>query len=98
MTFRDKQREAGRSMLAGSIKGLGNLAAAAATFLLTPLAYGATIDWVEDFTSEHYGRDWTDISGIVWFVIVAGVVFFTARASITTLITMGGFALASRLF
>ena len=91
-------REAGKSVFVGSVKGLANFAAVGVAFIATPQAYGLTIDWIRAYTAANYGYGWTDIVEIAWFAIVAGFVFFVARASVATLLIMGGLAIATRVF
>ena len=91
-----KQKDAGRSVFLGSVKGLANTAAAAAAFFGTPLVYSETVGWVQDFTYRHYGADLVGLVQIGWFGIVGFAVFFVARASIGTAIVMGGTAIAIR--
>ena len=98
MLDRNNHREAGRSVFVGSVKGIANVGAVAVAFVATPKAYGLTIDWIRDYTTNNYGPGWTDITDPIWFLIVAGFVFFTARASVATLLIMGGLAIATRIF
>lgn len=96
MFNKQEQRGAARSIFMDSIKGFANTAAVAATFFSVPPLFNRTVDWVMAFTSRFYGSDFADLSGFAWFVIVTLLVFFTARASISTLLVIGGLAVAVR--
>ena len=85
-------------MFMGSINGLGNVLAFIVTFLATPPAYSSTIYWVQDYTTGHYGYGFEDITAVVWGGICAALIFFLSRATIATALTMGGLALATRIF
>ena len=97
MFNQSNQREAGKSILMGSMKGLANTGAAAVTFLATPFLYGSSVEWVQRFTTRSYGTGFSDLVDVGWFLIVACLVFFSARASLGTLLIMGGLAIATRL-
>lgn len=90
--------QAGKSMFLSSVNGLGNVLAFVVTFLATPPSYSATIGWVQDFTANHYGYGFEDITALVWGGICAALIFFLSRATIATALTMGGLALATRIF
>ena len=92
----NNQSEAARSIFMSSIKGLANTGAVAAAFFLTPLFYGESVGLIRDFTADHYGEDLAGVTEFVWFVLVALLTFFTARASVATLLVMGGMAVATR--
>lgn len=96
MFDQSKQREATRSIFMSSIEGLANTGAVAVTFLTTPQVFSATNNWIRAYTAYHYGPEFTDIVGFAWFVIVAFFVFFIARASFSTMLVMGGLAIAVR--
>lgn len=91
-------RAAGRSVFMSSVAGIANTAAFIATFLLTPLAYDASDEWIAAFVSRQYSPGLVDPALVVWFIAVAAMTFFTARASLGLAITMGGLAIAARLF
>lgn len=90
------QSEAARSIFMSSIKGLANTGAVAASFFLTPIFYAQSVDWIRDFTARYYGHDFVGLVDLVWFALVALLTFFIARASVATLLVMGGLAIATR--
>lgn len=92
----NRHQQAGRSIFMSSIVGLSNIIAVIVTFFATPLAYGHSVGWVQRFTSRHYGYGFEDITAFVWWMIVALLIFFGARASISTALVMGGLAIAAR--
>lgn len=94
----NSEREAGRSIFLASTKGFANTAAAIVAFFATGPLYGKTVDWVTDYTADQYGTGLEDLVAFFWFIAVACMSFFVARASVATLIVMGGLALATRLF
>jgi len=96
MLNRDKHREASQSIFMSSVKGLANTGAVVATFFIAPLLYAQSVEWIRIFTARHYGPEWTDLSDVAWFVLVALLTFFVARASVSTLLVMGGLAVATR--
>lgn len=95
--FKSKhQDEAARSIFMSSIKGLANTGAVAASFFMTPLLYAQSVDWIRAFTAKHYGHDLVGLTDLAWFALVALLTFFIARASMATLLVMGGLAIATR--
>ena len=92
----NNQSEAARSIFMSSVKGLANTGAVAAAFFLTPLLYGQSVGWIRDFTVRYYGHELAGLTDFVWFVLVALLTFFVARASMATLLVMGGLAVATR--
>ncbi len=91
-----QQNQAGRSIFMSSVIGLSNVVAVVVAFFATPVAYNRTVGWVQLFTSNHYGYGFEDITAFVWWLIVALLIFFFARASISTALVMGGLAIAAR--
>lgn len=73
------------------------MAVGAALFGTGPI-HSASVDWVTDYATRQYGSGLEDPTSVVWFVLVAATTFFVARASIATLILMGGLAVAARVF
>lgn len=90
--------QAGKSMFMSSVNGLGNVLAFVAAFLATPPTFSATVGWVQDFTTNHYGYGYEDLTAMIWGVTCAVLIFFLSRATIATALTMGGLALATRIF
>lgn len=90
--------QAGKSMFMGSVNALGNLLAFVVAFLATPPAYSSTITWVQNYTAHHYGYGYEDITAVVWGGLCACLIFCLSRATIATALTMGGLAIAARLF
>tara|TARA_R110001606_G_scaffold399304_1_gene584237 strand:+ start:13736 stop:14032 length:297 start_codon:yes stop_codon:yes gene_type:complete len=98
MAFNKDKSEAAKSIFTSSVTGLANVAAFAAAFLATPAIYGLSSEWMNDFTAKNYGPEWSDITDPIWFVVIALTTFFVARASISTVLVMGGLAIAARFF
>ena len=97
MWDKNKHKEAARSIFMSSMFWFANVAAAVATFFSVQPAYRFTIGWVQDFARHQYGPDWIEPVSWFWWLAVALILFFTARASIATLIVMGALAIAVRL-
>ena len=90
------QNQAGRSIVMSSVTSLANVSAVVVAFFATPVAYQRTVGWVQSFTANHYGYGFEDITAFIWWLIVALLIFFFARASISTALVMGGLAIAAR--
>ena len=94
--WQQNPNQAGRSIFMSSVIGLSNVIAVVVAFFATPVAYDRTVGWVQRFASSHYGYGFEDITAFVWWLIVALLIFFSARASISTALVMGGLAIAAR--
>lgn len=94
---RNRYDHASQNVFMNSIIGLANVLAVTITFFAAPLAYAYSIPWVQGFTMRHYGYGFEDLVAAVWFVVVAALIFFGARASLSTALVMGGMTLAARL-
>lgn len=92
------QKEAAKGVFTSSVSLLANTLAFAAAFLGTGPIYKVSVGPVTNFAVSQYGAAMADITAIIWAVIVALTVFAFARASLATAITLGGLALAARLF
>jgi len=92
-----KDKEAGRAVFMSSVTGLSNIMAVIATFLATPFVFDLSIDWIETFTMQHYGRDVAEWVFIPWALVIGITVFFMSRATVGVAITLGGLAIAARL-
>jgi len=91
-----KQRQAAQSIFMSSVTGLANTGAVAVTFFTVPEIYSRTASWVSAYTTSRYGSDLAGIAEMAWFVILALLIFFVTRASVATLIVMGGLTIATR--
>lgn len=85
-----------QSVFISSVIGLANVLAVVVAFFATPLAYAYSIPHVQNFTTRHYGGGFEDIVSAVWFGTIALLVFFGARASLSTGLIMGAMTLAAR--
>lgn len=94
----NKHNETARTVFMDSIGGLANVLALIITFLGVAPAYGHSIQFVQNYTAQNYGYGFEDLVAIVWFAMCAALIFFISRASVSTLLTMGGLALAARIF
>lgn len=91
-----KYQEASKGIFMSSVGGLANVLAVAATLLTAPLLYGNTVDWVTDFTGQHYGYGFDPLICLIWGACCGLGIFFAARASLSTGLVMAGIAVAMR--
>ena len=91
-------KEAARDVFTSSVSLLANTLAAIVAFLLTGPVYRVSIGPIHSFAASQYGGAIADLTTLIWGVVVAVAVFAFARASLATAITLGGFAIAARLF
>ena len=89
-------RQAGQTTFASSLQGLATLVAMVTAFLGTPALYGRTINWLQDYTYYNYGAGFEDLVAFTWFLMCGGMIFFLARATLSTALIMGGLALVTR--
>ena len=97
MAFGKNYKEASRSIFMSSMFWFANVAALITAFFSVQPVFNLTRGWIEDFTTSQYGAEWTEPVLWFWWAAVAAILFFTARASIATLIVMGAFAIATKL-
>ena len=81
-----------------SVSLVANALGIGVAFFATGPAYNLSIDWVLAFSAQHYGPGWDDFIKPFWFTLIGVGMVGVARASITTLFTLGGLALAEKLF
>lgn len=94
----NKHREAPQSVFMSSVKGLANTGAVVATFFAVPPLYSGTAGWIEAYTARHYGPEFTELTSLAWYGLIALLTFFVARASLSTLLVIGGLTIATRFF
>lgn len=85
-----------QSTFTKSAEGLANMLAVAAAFFGTAPLYTNTVDWVVGFAARHYASGLDELVAFCWFITCAVTIFFTARMTIGTAITMGAMAVAAR--
>ena len=83
-------------MFTSSMNGLANVIAFLASFLGTPWLFDTTIEWLQEYTARAYGYGFEDAVSILWFIACSLLIFFTARATISTALVMGGAALVTK--
>ena len=93
-----KYGQASQSIFMSSMIGVANILAVVAAFIGSPWLHSKTIGWVQSYIANHYGYGFEDITAFVWFVICAGFVFFTSRASISTAIVMTALTIMTKFF
>lgn len=96
MAIQQQQKQKAQSIFISSIEGLANTAAVIVTFLFLPIAHGKSVGWVLRFTEEYYGDEFSGFVYLVWYVLLALMIFFGARASLSTLLIMCGVSIAVR--
>ena len=98
MIGKTQDTEAARNIFMSSAKGLANVAAFAAAFLLTPKFHEWSIPWVMEFTVQNYGEGWAGLFWYLWWGICAAGIVFLTRATLATAILFGALAIATRIF
>ena len=93
-----KYKHAGGSIFMSSMMGLANVLAVVVTFFGTGPLHSNTVGWIVQFSTRNYGFIDTDIISLLWGAICAALIFFIARASISTALVMGALAIAMRFF
>jgi len=96
LSTKQDYKEASRSIFMSSMLGFANVAAAVATFFSVQPVFNMTRGWVAEFTTTQYGNEWIEPVSWFWWLAIAATLFFTARASIATVIVIGAFAFAIR--
>ena len=66
-------------------------------FVLTPLIYGATAGWVQNFAVNHYGPAMGGLAAFGWGLMILVTVFGSAAAICVTLLKSAALAVGSRL-
>jgi hypothetical protein len=91
-------RQKRRDVFMSSIEWIANILAFVTAFLLTPEIYFRTVGWIVRVAESRYGAsgDFLDLASFVWFVTVALLTFFMARATLATAIVAAGLAAATR--
>ena len=93
-----KYKQAGQSIFMSSMTGLANVLALVETFFGTGPLYTKTVDWIYRFAAQNYGYASADLVSLIWGAICAALIFFIARASISTALVMGALTIAMRVF
>ncbi len=91
-------KTAAKGVYEKSVQSIANLSAVVAAFFATGPLYAVSIDWVLSFTANQYGDGFEWAVQAFWFLVTALSTYALARATIATVITIGGFALASKIF
>lgn len=92
----DKHKQASKSIFLSSMMGLANVLALMVTFLGTGPLYTASKDWVAAFAVAQYGQGSADFVTFIWGILCFALIFFSARASISTALMFGAVALMMR--
>ena len=85
-----------QSLFMSSVQGVANVIAVAVTYFLTPLCFNRTVGFVQKFTTSQYGSGLEDLVYWAWFVMVTLFLFYVSRATVGTMLVMGGLAIAAR--
>lgn len=88
----------GHNLFISSISALASIGAVGATFLGTAPFYAATIVWVTDYLSSHYGAGFDQIISYAWWGISAVTVFALCKAITGGVLYLGGIILARRIY
>ena len=79
-----------------SIRELANILAFAVTYLTAVPLFNLTHPFAYAVISRQLGGEYHTFSSLVWFVIVALTTFHVSRATLGTLLFMGGLGFALR--
>lgn len=89
-------RQKRQQVFMDSVEALSNILAFITAFLMTPEVYARTVNWVVRFTSSRYGAGFEDLVQLAWFAVMALLIFFLSRATLSTAIVAAGLAIAVR--
>lgn len=93
-----KDKERVKSLYVASLEWFATFAAVMVTFLLTPVLAVATQPYIRAFTLNHYPPELVLPVEIGWSVILGGLIFFAARASLVVLAIGIGLIVFMRVF
>lgn len=65
---------------------LANTMAVGITFFGTGPAYSSSVDFIQDFVSDAYGYELVGIASVLWFVMLAVMIFALSTLLVTTLV------------
>ena len=85
-----------RKVFMDSVEPVANILAFITAFLLTPEIFGRTLEPFSNFVAARYGTDLLDLFQVGWFIAVALLTFYMARATVATAIVAAGLAAAMR--
>ncbi|MBU1210180.1 MAG: hypothetical protein KJ587_02785 [Alphaproteobacteria bacterium] len=92
----NEQRGKRQKVFMSSVEALANILAFVAAFFATPEVFGRTVGWVVTYTAARYGTGFEDFTAFGWFAVTGLLIFFGARATISTAIVAAGLAVAVR--
>lgn len=90
------QRQKRQQVFMSSVEALANILAFVAAFFATPEVFARTVGWVVSYTASRYGPGFEDVTALGWFAVTGLLIFFGARATISTAIVAAGLAVAVR--
>lgn len=96
MSFQNQQKKKAQSVFMSSIELFANTAAFVVTFFALPLAHDKSVGWVMMFTRQFYSEDFAWVIFFVWYLLLGLMIFSASRASLSTLLIIGGVAIAAR--
>jgi len=79
-----------------SVNGMANVLALAAAVFGTPPAYDLTFRYIAAYARHYYGSGAVEFFGFCWMILLVLFLFFAARMSVSTLLVVGGIAVAVR--
>ncbi len=87
-----------KSLYEKSVRLIAEIGAVVVSFFATGPLYSLSVNWVVGFAQKQYGHGWETLTEIFWFLVVSLSIYAFARATVATLITVGGFALWAKFF
>jgi uncharacterized membrane protein len=91
-------KDEAKGLFQKSVKLISELAAIVVSFFLTGPLFTFSVPFVSAFARDQYGEGIDGLVEIFWFVIIGLGTYAIARATVATLIMVGGTALMVRLF
>lgn len=98
MSLRNTSNGTAQSLYEKSVRLLAEFSAIIVCFFATGPLYSITVGFIVSFTERQYGHGFVAVVQIFWFVVVGGTTYALARATVATLIMVGGTALLIRFF
>ncbi len=91
-------KKAAQSLYEKSVRLIAEIAAIVISFFASGPLYSMSVDWVVGFAQRQYGEGFDPLIEIFWFIIVGLSTYAFARATVATLIIVGGTAIMVRIF
>lgn len=88
--------QAGQNLFMSSVFGLANVLAFIVAFLGGPTLFHYSGPLVLEIAYQAYGSEILGVAYMIWYGVCYLLLFYLARATIGTALTLGGLALVTR--